>query len=52
MSFKEGKIQITPAISVNAEDIKSFKALNKKNIELEIRKVASDSKSLIIIEKL
>ena len=54
MSFKEGKIQITPAISVNAEDIKSFKALNKKNIELEIRKVASDSKSLImpLIEKL
>ena len=53
MSFKEGKIQITPAISVNAEDIKSFKALNKKNIELEIRKVASDSKSLImpLIEK-
>ena len=54
MSFKEGKTQLTGAVSVNDEDIKSFKALNDKNIELEIRKVASDSKSFImkLIEKM
>ena len=48
MSFKEGKTQVTAAVSVNAEDVKAFKTLNDKNIELEIRKVASDSKSYIM----
>ena len=48
MSFKEGKTQVTGAVSVNDEDIKAFKTLNDKNIELEIRKVASDSKSYIM----
>lgn len=54
MSFKEGKTQVTGAVSVNDQDIKSFRALNDKNIELEIRKVASDSKSFImpLIEKM
>lgn len=54
MSFKEGKTQISPAVSVNQEDIKAFKTLNDRNIELEIRKVAADSKSFImpLIEKL
>lgn len=54
MSFKEGKTQVTGAISVNDDDIKAFKLLNEKNIELEIRKVASDSKSFImpLIDKL
>lgn len=54
MSFKEGKTQVTGAVSVNDEDIRAFKTLNDKNIELEIRKVASDSKSYImpLIEKL
>jgi len=44
MSFKEGKKQITATISVNDQDIEAFKKLNKKGIELEIRKVSSDSK--------
>ena len=44
MSFKQGKKQITGSISVNDQDIESFKKLNKKGIELEIRKVSSDSK--------
>lgn len=48
MSFKEGKTQLTGAVSVNDEDIKSFKSLNDLNIELEIRKVASDSKSYVM----
>lgn len=30
MSFKEGKTQLTGAISVNEEDIESFKKLNEK----------------------
>ncbi|KGM98793.1 PTS mannose transporter subunit IIAB [Clostridium botulinum] len=44
MSFKNGKIQLTSAISVDEKDIESFKALNDRGIELEVRKVASDSK--------
>lgn len=44
MSFKQGKKQITSAVSVDDTDIKAFKKLNKKGIELEIRKVSSDSK--------
>ena len=48
MSFKEGKTQINGVVSVNDEDVKAFKALNDKNIELEMRKVASDSKIYIM----
>lgn len=44
MSFKEGKKQITSAVSVNDQDIESFKKLAAKGIELEIRKVTTDSK--------
>lgn len=44
MSFKEGKRQLTQAVSVNDEDVKAFKALHEKGIELEIRKVDSDAK--------
>lgn len=44
MSFKEGKKQITNAVSVNDQDIASFKVLHEKGIELEIRKVDSDTK--------
>ncbi len=44
MSYKEGKQQITSAVSVNDEDIAAFKELNKRGVELEIRKVAKDSK--------
>lgn len=44
MSFKEGKKQMTKAVSVDDKDIESFRKLKEKGIELEIRKVASDSK--------
>lgn len=44
MSFKEGKRQLTQAVSVNDQDVASFKALHDKGIELEIRKVDSDAK--------
>ena len=44
MSFKAGKKQITNVVSVDDTDIKAFKKLNEKGIELEIRKISSDSK--------
>ena len=44
MSFHEGKKQITSAVSVDDKDIESFKKLNEKGIELEIRKVDTDKK--------
>lgn len=50
MSFKEGKKQITNAVSVNNTDIEAFKKLNEKGIELEIRKVSSDSKVNLMLK--
>jgi PTS system mannose-specific IIB component len=44
MCFKEGKRQITKAVSVDETDIAAFKNMHEKGVELEIRKVASDSK--------
>ena len=47
MSFHEGKHQITGAVSVDDQDIESFKKLNEKGIELEIRKVDTDKKVML-----
>jgi PTS system mannose-specific IIB component len=44
MCYKEGKTQITGAVTVNQEDIDAFKKLYERGIELEIRKVASENK--------
>lgn len=44
MAFHEGKTQVTNAVSINQNDIEAFNYLNKNKIELEIRKVSSDSK--------
>ena len=44
MSFKEGKRQINNAVSVNDEDVASFKALSEKGIEIEYRKVDTDKR--------
>lgn len=44
MCYKHGKILITGAISVDQQDVESFRKLHARGIELEIRKVASDSK--------
>ncbi|WP_297639769.1 mannose/fructose/sorbose PTS transporter subunit IIB [uncultured Clostridium sp.] len=54
MSFREGKTQITSAVSVNDEDIEAFKKLNDLGIELEIRKIVKDKREYIMdkIEKL
>ncbi|ASR49198.1 mannose/fructose/sorbose PTS transporter subunit IIB [Paenibacillus kribbensis] len=48
MCFKEGKIQITGAVSVDKQDVEAFHKLHEKGIELEIRKVASDPKINLI----
>ncbi len=48
MSYQKGKKQITDAISVDENDIKSFYKLHKMNIELEIRKVPNDKKINLI----
>ncbi|MFM2484905.1 PTS mannose transporter subunit IIAB [Celerinatantimonas yamalensis] len=48
MAFKQGKTQINNAVSVDEQDIASFKALDAKGIELEVRKVATDSRLLMM----
>lgn len=44
MCFKEGKVMITGAVAVDQTDIAAFQKLHERGIELEVRKVASDSK--------
>ncbi|ETS30426.1 PTS system D-mannose-specific IIA component [Photorhabdus khanii NC19] len=44
MAFRQGKTQINNAISVDETDIAAFKKLDERGIELEARKVASDSR--------
>lgn len=48
MAFSHGKKQIHNVISVNKTDIEAFKELNKLGIDLEIRKVPSDSSLKLI----
>lgn len=48
MCYKDGKKQITGAVSVNNQDIECFKKLYEKGIELEIRQVAKDNKVNLI----
>lgn len=44
MNYKEGKVLITGAVAVGKEDVEAFRTLHAKGIELELRKVAHDSK--------
>lgn len=44
MSFKEGKRQISSAISVDDADVEAFKKIAAKGIEIECRKVDTDKK--------
>lgn len=43
MAFSQGKIQIHNAVSVNTKDIEAFKKLNTYGVNLEIRKIISDT---------
>lgn len=42
MSFKNGKTQLTKAVSVNEEDVAAFRKLKKAGVELDLRVVISD----------
>ncbi|MFZ4832860.1 PTS mannose transporter subunit IIAB [Rouxiella sp. Mn2063] len=44
MAFRQGKTQVNNAVSVDSKDIDAFKKLNERGIELEVRKVSSDSR--------
>ncbi len=44
MAFYQGKTQITNAVSIDQNDITAFKQLNERGIELEVRKVSSDTR--------
>ncbi len=44
MAYHEGKTQVTNAVSIDDTDITAFNKLNDRGIELEVRKVSSDSK--------
>lgn len=44
MAFRQGKTQVNNAVSVDEKDIEAFKQLHAKGIELEVRKVSSDSR--------
>lgn len=54
MAFRQGKTQVNNAVSVDEKDIEAFKKLNERGIELEVRKVSSDSrlKMMDLINKL
>ncbi len=44
MAYRQGKTQVNNAISVDETDIEAFKKLDERGIELEARKVASDTR--------
>ncbi|ANI31824.1 PTS mannose transporter subunit IIAB [Yersinia entomophaga] len=54
MAFRQGKTQVNNAVSVDEKDVEAFKKLNERGIELEVRKVSSDSrlKMMDLIAKL
>lgn len=44
MAYREGRTQVNNAVSIDEKDIEAFKKLNDLGIELEVRKVSTDSK--------
>lgn len=48
MAYREGKKQITSAVSVDEKDIAAFKKLADLNVELDVRKVSNDRKEDMI----
>lgn len=48
IAYKEGKQQITSAVSVDDKDIAAFKVLDAKGIELDVRKVSNDSRQYMM----
>ncbi|WP_145514687.1 PTS mannose transporter subunit IIAB [Yersinia massiliensis] len=54
MAFRQGKTQVNNAVSVDEKDVEAFNKLNARGIELEVRKVSSDTrlKMMDLISKL
>ena len=44
MAHSEGKVVVNKAISMNADDIKTFEELKKLGVAFDVRKVPSDSR--------
>lgn len=44
IAYREGKTMVTNAVSVDQQDIDAFKQLAAMGIELEVRKVSSDTR--------
>ena len=49
MQYKRGKTQISKAVSVNEEDIRSFHELAQRGVELEVRMFPSDPKEDLMV---
>ena len=48
MAYQRGKTQVNNAVSLDKKDIEAFKKLDARGIELEVRKVSSDSRLKIM----
>lgn len=48
MAYKDGKKQITSAVSVDDKDIEAFKKIDLMNIELDVRKVSNDARQYMM----
>lgn len=48
MAYKDGKKQITSAVSVDDKDIEAFKKIDSMNIELDVRKVSNDARQYMM----
>lgn len=48
MAYKDGKKQITSAVSVDDKDIAAFKAMDAMKVELDVRKVSNDARQYMM----
>lgn len=48
ISHKEGKQMVSHAVAVDQKDIDAFKSIDAKGVELEVRKVSSDSRQYMM----
>ncbi|STY58604.1 EIIAB-Man [Mannheimia haemolytica] len=48
ISHKEGKQMVSHSVAVDQNDIDAFKAIDAKGVELEVRKVSSDSRQYMM----
>jgi len=44
MQYKDGRTQVTKAVSVNKEEVEAFRKLSDMGVELDLRVVATDPK--------